>query len=118
MDVPQAGAWTHPARSDLLAVLCRHDHLGGWSHSLWFLDSGQAAPPEFVQVPLHGTGIAFFAWLDCPGDPVAHVLDRTAMGTLTFQIVRLESGPQLRVLQSTLLPPGSDRTRFPLSCPS
>ena len=114
----QAGAWPHPARSDLTAVLCRNDQRTGWKQSLWFLESGQRATPEFVQVPLHGTGIAFFAWLNCPGDPVAHVIDRTAIGTLTFQTVRLESGPQVRVLKSTPLAPGSNRTRFPPSCSS
>ena len=46
--------------------------------------------PDVIEVPLHGTGVERFVWLDCPGPPLAYIVDRTHMGTFTDQVLRLE----------------------------
>ena len=93
-----AHVWLHPADSGLRAILCRHDPFPGWSESLWLLDLCNAAAPDVaVEVPLHGTGVASFAWLACPGELLAHVVDRTHMGTITDQVFRLGEGGRVFV---------------------
>ena len=70
-----------------------------------------------LEVPLHGTGIARFAWLDCLGPALAHVVDKTHMGTLTDQVLRIEPGGRIQVVESTRLPPGSGAVRMHVPCP-
>ena len=75
-----AAAWPHPTRLALVAVLCQGDPLPGWWDSLWIVETAPGDAPRIIEVPLHGTGVARFSWLDCPGTAVAYVVDRTAHG--------------------------------------
>ena len=98
-----ASLWPHRRRAGLIAVLCRHDPLPGWWDSLWIAGPGSAA----AEVPLNGTGVVSFAWLDCPGQALAHVVDRTHMGTLTDQLLRVGPGGGVEVVDRARLPRGS-----------
>ena len=102
-----AHVWLHPADSRVRAVLCRHDPFPGWSETLWLLDLRNAAAPDVVvQVPLHGTDVASFTWLACPEEPLAHVVDRTHMGTITDRVFRLGEGGRLELVDHCR--PGSE----------
>ena len=113
-----AAAWLHPNRLDLAAVLCRHDPLPGWWDSLWIVETASGDAPRIVELPLHGTGVAGFSWLDCPGPALAHVVDRTHMGTINDRVFRVGSGGRLQVVDSMRLPPGSGGARPHVPCPS
>ena len=112
-----AAAWRHPTRPGLVAVLCRHDPLPGWSDSLWIVEAAPGAVPEIIEVPLHGTGVDSSTWLECPGPALAHVVDRTHMGTVTDQVLRVEPRGRVRVVEATRLPPGSGSARSHVACP-
>ena len=113
-----AHVWLHPADSGLRAVLCRHDPFPGWSESLWLLDLRNAAAPDVVvEIPLHGTGVASFAWLACPGEPLAHVVDRTHMGTVTDRVFRLGEGGRLGLVDRRRPGPGTSCPRTSVPCP-
>ena len=112
-----AAAWRHPNRPELVAVLCRHDPLPGWWDSLWIVETAPGDAPRIVEVPLHGTGVARFAWLYCPGPALAPVVDRTHMGTITDRVFRVESAGRLQVVDSMRLRPGSGSARPRVRCP-
>ena len=94
----EAVVWPHPTCPQLVAVLCRHDPLPGWWDSLWIVQTRSGRSPLVLQVPLHGTGVDHFAWQDSPGAPLAHVIDRTHMGTVTDQLLRLDLGGRLQIV--------------------
>ena len=109
--------WRHETRPELVAVLCRHDPVPGWWDSLWIVQTAPGAAPRIIEVPLHGTGVARFSWLDCPGPALAHVVDRTHMGTITDRVFRVESGGRLQVVDSMRPRPGSGSARPHVRCP-
>ena len=122
LDCTHAGAvlatsWPHPTRPQLVALLCRHDPLPGWWDSLWLVETRSGRIAEMIEVPLYGTGVDRFAWLDCPGLPLAHVVDRTHMGTLTDQVLRIQPDGRVEVVQSTRFAPGTASARTQVSCP-
>ena len=41
----------------------------------WIIGTVPRAVPWILDVPLHGTGVVRFSWLDCPGPALAHVVD-------------------------------------------
>ena len=112
-----AAVWRHPGEPQLVAVLCRHDPFPGWWDSLWLMDTRRADAPVVVAFPLHGTGIDRFAWLDCPGALLAHVVDSTHMGTITDQVVEIEPGGRIEIIESVRLPPGTGTGRTQVPCP-
>ena len=116
VDGEVAVVWPHPARPELAAVLCRHDPLPGWWDSLWIVDTARRDGPRIIRVPLHGTGVAHFSWLDCPGPALAHVVDRTHMGTTTDQVLRVETGGRVQVVESSRLPRGALSVRRHVPC--
>ena len=117
-----AAVWPHPTRPELMAVLCQGDPLPGWLDSLWIIGTVPGAAPWIIEVPLHGTGVVRFSWLDCPGSVLAHVVDRTHMGTITDRVLRVHSGGRsggrLQVVDSARLPPGTGSARTRVPCPS
>ena len=116
-DADFAAAWPHPARPYVVALLCRHDPFPGWWDTLWIADTRTGASTGLVEVPLHGTGVDRFEWLDCPGALVARVVDRTHMGTVTDRVLRFDFDDAVEVLDPDRMVPGADRER-PLSrCP-
>ena len=122
IDCPDVGAepastWRHPTQTGLVAVLCRHDPLPGWWDSLWIVETAPGGASWTLEVPLHGTGVDRFSWLDCPGPVLARVVDRTHMGTLTDRVWRLDPDGQIYVVEATRLPPGSGAPRSRVPCP-
>lgn len=113
----QAMAWPHPTTPALVAILCRHDPFPGWWDSLWIVRTRRGAAADIIPVPLHGTGVDRFAWLDCPGPALAHVVDRTHMGTLFDQVLRLDAHGRIQVVEGTRLPPGTGSARTRVRCP-
>ena len=100
--------WPHPDRLGLIAVLC-HDHSWpGWFDSLWIVETADRSPASVIRVPLHGSGVAHFSWLDCSGPPLAYVVDRTHMGTTTEHVLRFEPGGRLRFVARGRLARGAD----------
>ena len=100
--------WPHPDRPGLVALLCHDDSWPGWFDSLWIVETADRSPASEIRVPLHGSGVAHFSWLDCSGPPLAYVVDRTHMGTITEQVLRLESGGRLRFVARGRLGRGAD----------
>ena len=81
--------WRHPT-TGAGVVRCQHDPLPGWSESAWLIWDADPAIP--TRVPMYGTGILTFAWIDCPGRLVAHVVTATHMGTTSDAIVEFSAG--------------------------
>ena len=115
--VGAAEAWArpHPGRPHLAAVLCRWDPFPGWSESLWIVDAA-GDEPTALRVPLHGTGIESFRWLDCPGALAAHVVDATHMGTLTDRVVRIVAA-RVEVVDRARFRRGTGAVRSRAPCP-
>jgi len=116
VDGQAATVWSHPTRPELVAVLCRHDPLPGWWDSLWIVETASGEAPRIIEVPLHGTEVAHFSWLDCPGPPLAHVVDRTHMGTTTDRVWRIEAGGRVQLVESSRLPRGVLNVRRHVPC--
>lgn len=110
-------AWVrpHPSRPHLAAVLCREDPFPGWWESLWIVDT-EGGEPTVLRVRLHGTGIEHFAWIDCPGAPLAHVVDSTHMGTLTDGLIRIV-GERIEVVDRAQFRRGAGVVRSSAPCP-
>ena len=111
-DSVEAARWPHPTQP-LVAVLCRYDPFPGWSEGLWILAADRAA-----QIPLYGSGVDSFAWLDCAGEVLAHVVDSTHMGTLTDRILRFDADGTVQVVDNILIEPGRGAARTGPACPS
>ena len=116
-DVDAVEAWVqvHPNRPRLRAVLCREDPFPGWWESLWIVDT-EGDGPTVLRVRLHGTGIERFAWIDCPGAPLAHVVDTTHMGTLTDAIIRIDD-ERIEVVDRAQFRRGAGVVRSSAPCP-
>ena len=115
VDSVQAWVRPHPTRPQLVAVLCREDPLPGWWESLWIVDT-EGDEPTVLRVRLHGTGIESFAWIDCPGEAMAHVVDTTHMGTLTDGVIRID-GERIEVVDRAQFRRGAGAIRSAAPCP-
>ena len=115
--VDAAAAWVrpHPSRPHLAAVLCREDPLPGWWESLWIVDT-EGGEPTALRVRLHGTGIEHFAWIDCPGALLAHVVDTTHMGTLSDRVIRIVD-ERIEVVDRAQFRRGAGAVRSSAPCP-
>ena len=107
----EVARWPHPTES-LVSVLCREDPTPGWSENFWVLDWERGA-----RIPFYGRGVDSFAWLDCDGEVLAHLVTSTHMGTRSDRILSATEDGMVRVVDDILIPPdGGGRTNPP--CPA
>ena len=110
-DSVEAVRWPHPTEA-VVAVLCRDDPWPGWSESLWVLDGERV-----TKLPLHGSGVDSFAWLDCDDLVLAHIVDSTHMGTVTDRIMSFQEDGTIRAVDEMRIHPDRGTARTNPPCP-